>query len=128
MLAARDGDRDSGRRWQRVWGSNIRTTIALADDSTLEHVLLQDVPSVQVHLSRVDVTQRAGSVFKARSFNLGAAYGRIAYNVQTRRYRGPRRPVGAVLWLCDQTLDQQVNVVHAGRRLHESSDLSRCTR
>ena len=54
-------------------GSNIRTTIALADDSTLEHVLLQDVPSSQVHLSRVDVTQHARSTLKARSFNLGAA-------------------------------------------------------
>ncbi|MCH9835734.1 Fe-S cluster assembly protein SufD [bacterium] len=94
-------------------GSNIRTTIALADDSTLEHVLLQDVPSVQVHLSRVDVTQRAGSVFKARSFNLGAAYGRIAYNVQLAGTGAHADLSGLFFGFGDQTLDQQVNVVHA---------------
>jgi len=94
-------------------GSNIRTTITLADDSTLEHVLLQDVPSVQVHLSRVDVTQHARSTFKARSFNLGAAYGRVAYDVQLAGTGAHADLSGLFFGFGDQVLDQQVTVVHA---------------
>ena len=62
-------------------GSNIRTTITLGTAASLEHVLLQDVPPSHVHLSSVDVHQAADSRFLARSFNLGASYGRAAYNV-----------------------------------------------
>ena len=94
-------------------GSNIRTTITLADDSTLEHVLLQDVPSVQVHLSRVDVTQHARSTLNARAFNLGASYGRLAYDVQLVGAGAHADLSGLFFGFGDQVLDQQVTVVHA---------------
>ncbi len=93
-------------------GSNIRTTITLSDDATLEHVLLQDVPSAQVHLSRVDVTQHAGSTLRARSFNLGAAYGRVAYDVQLAGAGAHADLSGLFFGFGDQVLDQQVTVTH----------------
>jgi Fe-S cluster assembly protein SufD len=93
-------------------GSNIRTTITLSENATLEHVLLQDVPSAQVHLSRVDVTQHAGSTFKARSFNLGAAYGRVAYDVELVGAGAHAELSGLFFGFGDQVLDQQVTVTH----------------
>lgn len=93
-------------------GSNIRTTITLSDGATLEHVLLQDVPPAQVHLSRVDVTQHAGSTFKARSFNLGAAYGRLAYDVALVGAGARADLSGLFFGVGDQVLDQQVSVTH----------------
>lgn len=94
-------------------GSNIRTTVTLRDGATLEHVLVQDVPSSQVHLSRVDVTQATDSTYRARSFNLGGSYGRVAYDV---RLDGPGAHAdlsGLFFGFGDQTLDQQINVIHA---------------
>ncbi len=35
-------------------GSNVRTTIDLAADARLEHLVVQDLPAAQVHLGRVD--------------------------------------------------------------------------
>ena len=93
-------------------GSNIRTTITLDAGATLEHVLLQDVPSAQVHLSRVDVTQGADSTFRARSFNLGASYGRLAYDVQLEGAGAHADLSGLFFGSGDQTLDQQITVVH----------------
>jgi Fe-S cluster assembly protein SufD len=93
-------------------GSNIRTTITLFDDATLEHVLLQDMPSTQVHLSRVDVTQHARSSFKARSFNLGGAYGRVAYDVRLVGADAQADLSGLFFGVGDQVLDQQVTVTH----------------
>ena len=93
-------------------GSNIRTTVTLAADATLEHVLLQDVPSAQVHLSRIDVTQHARSTFNARSFNLGASYGRVAYAVELVGAGAHADLSGLFFGSGDQVLDQQVTVVH----------------
>ena len=93
-------------------GSNIRTTVTLSENATLEHVLLQDVPSAQVHLSRVDVTQHAGSTLRARSFNLGAAYGRVAYDVQLVGAGAQADLSGLFFGFGDQVLDQQVTVTH----------------
>ncbi len=93
-------------------GSNIRTTVTLSEDATLEHVLLQDVPSTQVHLSRIEVTQHAGSTFNARSFNLGASYGRVAYEVQLVGAGAHADLSGLFFGSGDQVLDQQINVVH----------------
>jgi Fe-S cluster assembly protein SufD len=93
-------------------GSNIRTTITLSTDATLEHVVVQDVPVTQVHLSRVDVTQQAGSTFTARSFNLGAAYGRVAYDVQLVGAGAHADLSGLFIGFGDQVLDQQVSVTH----------------
>jgi Fe-S cluster assembly protein SufD len=93
-------------------GSNIRTTVTLSENATLEHVLLQDVPSAQVHLSRVDVTQHAGSTLRARSFNLGAAYGRVAYDVQLVGAGAHADLSGLFFGFGDQVLDQQVTVTH----------------
>ena len=94
-------------------GSNVRTTVTLGDDATLEHVLLQDVPDTQVHLSRIEVEQGAGSTFRARSFNLGAAYGRVAYDVQLAGEGAFADLSGLFFGFGDQVLDQQVDVIHA---------------
>lgn len=94
-------------------GSNIRTTVTLDDDATLEHVLLQDVPSSHVHLSHIEVTQGANSTFNARSFNLGASYGRIAYDVDLAGPGAHADLSGLFFGFGDQVLDQQVNVVHS---------------
>lgn len=94
-------------------GSNIRTTITLGSNAVLEHVLLQDVPSTHVHLSHIEVQQGAGSTFNARSFNLGASYGRVAYNVDLRGPGAHTDLSGLFFGFGDQTLDQQIDVVHS---------------
>ena len=93
-------------------GSNIRTTITLGDEASLEHVLLQDVPASHVHLSNIDVRQAAGSRFLARSFNLGASYGRAAYHVDLVGPGAHADLSGLFFGFGDQVLDQQINVVH----------------
>ncbi len=97
---------------EALGGSNIRTTITLGDGATLEHIILQDVPSTQVHLSRIEVTQGQGSEFRARSFNLGGSYGRFAYDVHLAGEGAIADLSGLYFGLGDQTLDQQVDVVH----------------
>jgi len=94
-------------------GSNLRTTVTLDDRASLEHILLQDVPSTQVHLSRIDVVQAADSEYRARSFNLGASYGRVAYDVHLVGAGAHADLSGLFFGFGDQTLDQQINVVHA---------------
>jgi len=94
-------------------GSNIRTTITLGEDASLEHVLLQDVPSSHVHLSDVAVHQAARSRFLARSFNLGASYGRIGYHVELAGPGAHTDLSGLFFGFEKQVLDQQINVVHA---------------
>lgn len=94
-------------------GSNIRTTIALGENSSLEHVLLQNVPSSHVHLSNIDVTQGANSVLRARSFNLGALYGRVAYSVDLAGPGAHADLSGLFFGFGDQVLDQQINVIHS---------------
>ena len=96
-----------------VGGSNLRTTIVLAEDATLEHVIVQDLPPTQVHLSRVEVDQAAGSTLRARSFNLGAAYGRLAYHVELNGPAASAELSGLYFGVGDQVLDQQLTVVHA---------------
>lgn len=93
-------------------GSNVRTTVSLGDDATLEHVLLQDVPDTQIHLSRVEVEQGAGSTFRARSFNLGASYGRVAYDVRLAGAGAHADLSGLFFGFGEQVLDQQVDVIH----------------
>jgi Fe-S cluster assembly protein SufD len=95
-----------------VGGSNVRTTIVLGDDATLEHVVVQDLPATQVHLSRVEVDQAAGSTLCARSFNLGAAYGRLAYHVELNGPGARAELSGLYFGVGEQVLDQQLNVVH----------------
>lgn len=97
----------------RFGGSNIRTTVTLGDDASLEHILLQDVPSSQIHLSRIEVAQRAGSTYRARSFNLGSAYGRVDYDVQLGGEGALADLSGLFFGFGDQVLDQQITVVHA---------------
>ena len=96
-----------------VGGSNVRTTIVLAEDAALEHVLIQDLPSTQVHLARIEVDQAAGSTLHARSFNLGAAYGRLAYGVELNGAGALAELSGLYFGVGDQVLDQQLSVVHA---------------
>jgi len=96
-------------------GLNTRTTITMDANATLDHILLQDMPSTQVHLGRVEVTQAAGSEFRARSFNLGSIYGRIAYHVNLAG-PGARTDLSGLYYGADeQTLDQQITVIHAAR-------------
>ena len=96
-------------------GSNVRTTITVGDDATVEHIVLQDLPAEQVHLGRIDVAQGARSTVHTRSFNLGASYGRLAYHVELN---GPDALVdlsGLYFGVGDQTLDQQITVVHRAK-------------
>ncbi len=96
-------------------GANTRTTISMGDNATLDHVVVQDVPSTQVHLSRTEVTQGAGSELRARLFNLGATYGRIAYDVHLAGEGARADLSGLYFGSGNQTLDQQINVVHAAK-------------
>jgi Fe-S cluster assembly protein SufD len=96
-----------------IGGSNIRTTVTLGDEASLEHVLLQDVPLSHVHLSNIDVHQGAGSTFNARSFNLGASFGRLAYNVSLDGPGAHADLSGLFFGFGDQVLDQQIEVIHA---------------
>ena len=93
-------------------GSNVRTTVALGAGAVLEHVVLQGLAASQVLLERIEVTQAAGSVLRARSFNLGAAYGRIAYHVDLDGEEATAELSGLYFGSGSQVLDQQVNVVH----------------
>lgn len=96
-------------------GSNIRTSVTLGTAASLEHVLLQDMPPSHVQLSSINVHQAADSRFLARSFNLGASYGRAAYNVDLA---GPGAYVdlsGLFFGFGDQVLDQQINVIHTAK-------------
>lgn len=93
-------------------GVNTRTTITLEANATLDHILLQDMPATQVHLGRVEVTQQAGSVFRARSFNLGCIYGRFAYDVHLAGAGARVDLSGLYYGAGEQTLDQQIVVIH----------------
>ncbi len=95
-----------------VGGSNVRTTVSLGHGAALDHVLLQDVPASHVHLSRVDVTQQARSTLRARSFNLGASYGRLAYDVHLAGVGAHADLSGLFVGSGEQILDQQITVVH----------------
>jgi Fe-S cluster assembly protein SufD len=94
-------------------GSNVRTTITLDEEATLEHVVVQDLPDDQVHLGRVEVAQAAASTYKARAFNVGAVYGRLAFHVDLQGTGALADLSGLSFGTGEQTLDQQVNVVHA---------------
>ncbi len=96
-------------------GSNVRTEISLAANATLEHITLQDLPSTQVHLGRVDVTQAASSTFRARLFNLGSDYGRVAYYVHLVGEGAHADLAGLYFGFGEQTLDQQITVVHEAK-------------
>jgi len=86
--------------------------VSLDHDATLDHVLLQDIPATQVHLSRVDVTQQARSTLRARSFNLGASYGRLAYDVHLAGVGAHADLSGLFVGSGEQIHDQQITVVH----------------
>ena len=96
-------------------GSNVRTTVALGDDATLEHVVLQDLPAQQIHLSRVEVTQGERSTLRTRSFNLGASYGRLAYHVELAGAGAHAELSGLFFGDGEQILDQQITVVHRAK-------------
>ena len=96
-------------------GSNVRTEISLAADATLEHIILQDLPSTQIHLGRVDVIQAAGSTLRARLFNLGSDYGRVAYHVHLAGEGAHADLSGLYFGFGQQTLDQQITVVHGAK-------------
>ena len=96
-------------------GSNIRTEISLGADASLEHIILQDLPSTQIHLGRVDVIQAAGSTLRARLFNLGSDYGRVAYYVHLDGEGAHADLSGLYFGFGQQTLDQQITVVHGAK-------------
>ena len=93
-------------------GSNVHTSIVLADDATLEHILVQDLPTEQIHLSRVEVTQGARSTLRTRSFNLGGSYGRLAYDVELCGAGAVADMSGLFFGVGEQILDQQITIVH----------------
>ena len=94
-------------------GANTRTTISLGDNASFDHIIVQDVPSTQVHLSHTEATQSTGSELTARLFNLGAVYGRLAYDVHLTGDGARVDLSGLYFGRGDQTLDQQINVIHA---------------
>jgi Fe-S cluster assembly protein SufD len=94
-------------------GSGVLTTIIVERDATLEHVVVQDLPADAVHLGAVDIVQEAGSVVRTRSFNLGAAYGRLAYHVELAGEGASVDMSGLYFGTGEQILDQQLTVVHA---------------
>ncbi len=96
-------------------GSNVRTEISLAADASLEHIILQDLPSTQIHLGRVDVIQEAGTTLRARLFNLGSDYGRVAYYVHLAGEGAHADLSGLYFGFGQQTLDQQITVVHSAK-------------
>ena len=96
-------------------GSNVRTTITLGDDATLEHIVVQDLPANQVHLSRVEAVQGERSTLRTRSFNLGASYGRLAYRVELAGVGAHAELSGLFFGAGEQTLDQQITVVHRAK-------------
>ena len=93
-------------------GSNARTTIVLGERAALTHLVLQDLPADQIQLARIEVRQEAGSEFHARSFNLGASYGRIDYQVRLAGEEATADLAGLYFGFGEQTLDQQITVVH----------------
>ncbi len=93
-------------------GSSVHTEITLAANANLEHIILQDLASTQIHLGRVDVGQAAGSTLRARLFNLGADYGRVAYHVHLTGEGAHADLSGLYFGFGNQTLDQQITVVH----------------
>jgi Fe-S cluster assembly protein SufD len=98
---------------ERFGGSSVRSSIRVGDDARLDHIVIQDLPAGQVHLGAVEIVQGARSNVHARSFNLGAAYGRLECSV---RLAGPGALVelsGLFFGVGDQILDQQISVVHA---------------
>ncbi|MCC5953193.1 MAG: Fe-S cluster assembly protein SufD [Acidimicrobiia bacterium] len=96
-------------------GSNVRTEITLGAEATLEHIILQDLPASQLHIGRVDVDQAASSTLRARLFNLGADYGRVAYHVHLVGEGARAELSGLYFGFGDQTLDQQITVVHEAK-------------
>jgi len=93
-------------------GSTTRTTIDVGQDASLEHLVLQDAPADQISIDHIEVNQRANSTFLARSFNLGASYGRVAYRVHLTGEAATTELAGLYFGFGDQTLDQQVTVIH----------------
>ncbi len=93
-------------------GSNVHTSVVLADDAQLEHILVQDLPAEQVHLSRLTARQGANSTLHTRSFNLGASYGRLAYDVELLGAGATADLSGLFFGVGEQILDQQISVVH----------------
>ncbi len=93
-------------------GSNVHTDITLDASANLEHIILQDLASTQIHLGRVDVGQAAGSTLRARLFNLGSDYGRVAYHVHLTGEGAHADLSGLYFGFGNQTLDQQITVVH----------------
>lgn len=100
------GDGDHG-------GTNTRTTITLGERATLNHIVVQDVESTQVHLGRISVTQGSRSVLRAHSFNLGGTYGRVVYDVHLAGEEARTDLSGLYFGQGRQTLDQQITVTHA---------------
>jgi len=96
-----------------VAGSNVLTSIRAASGSELEHVIIQDLPADHVHLGRIEIDQAADSRVRTRSFNLGAAYGRLAYHVELNGVGAEVELSGLYFGVGEQTLDQQLTVVHA---------------
>lgn len=96
-------------------GSSVHTAVSLGEGAVLEHVVLQDLPATQVHLGRVDVEQSTGASYRYRSFNLGASYGRLECHVALNGPGGRADLGGLFFGTGDQTLDQQITVVHDAR-------------
>ncbi|MDH3294508.1 MAG: Fe-S cluster assembly protein SufD [Acidimicrobiia bacterium] len=93
-------------------GSTTRTSVTMGARSSLTHLVLQDAPAEQIQLSRIEVVQMGESEYRGRSFNLGASYGRIDYQVRLIEEEATADLSGLYFGSGNQTLDQQVNIIH----------------
>lgn len=96
-------------------GANTRTTVTVGVEATLEHLMLQDAPANQIDIARLDINQGAGSTLLARCFNLGASYGRVDYQVHLAGEGATADLAGLYFGFGDQTLDQQITVIHGAK-------------
>lgn len=109
VVETRLGDGDD------VGGSSALTSVHLGDDATFEHVVVQDLRATQVHLGRVEVTLGERSTLRTRSFNLGASYGRLEYHIELAGEGAVADMSGLFSGVGEQTLDQQITVVHLAK-------------
>ncbi len=94
-------------------GWHVNLGIPLGEGATLNHIVVQDVESTQVHLGRIAVTQGTRSAFRSHSFNLGGTYGRVVYDVRLAGEEASADLSGLYFGQGRQTLDQQITVTHA---------------
>lgn len=92
--------------------TNAVTTITLDDGARVDHVVLQDMPSVAHHLDVLHVVQGADSRFSSHAFSLGGAIARHEVRVLLDGEHADVALAGLYLPAGDQHHDHPVMVEH----------------